>query len=216
MISWSNPDRGAIATSAWRTIAARRHGARSTPSARSAGDAKVHAVGYCLGGTLLAIAAAAMARDGDDRLASVTLFAAQTDFTEAGELTLFINESQLAFLEDMMWEQGFLDTRQMAGAFQLLRSNDLIWSRVVRDYLHGRARADDRPDGVERRCDAHALPHARGISAPALPPQRSCGGPLSRSAGGRSRCATSARRSSPSARSAITWRRGARSTRSIC
>lgn len=100
-------------------------------------DCKVHAVGYCLGGTLLSIAAAAMARDRDERLQSVSLLAAQIDFREAGELTLFINESQVDFLEDLMRSQGYLGTRQMAGAFQLLRSNDLIWSRLIRHYLMG-------------------------------------------------------------------------------
>jgi polyhydroxyalkanoate synthase len=136
MISWRNPgpeDRD-LRLDDYRTL-----GVMAALDAIHAvvPDQKVHAVGYCLGGTLLSIAAAAMARNGDDRLQSITLLAAQTDFTEAGELMLFINESQLSFLEDMMWEQGFLDTTQMAGSFQVLHSNDLIWSGMVREYLMG-------------------------------------------------------------------------------
>lgn len=98
---------------------------------------KVHAVGYCLGGTLLSIAAAAMARDGDQRLASLTLFAAQTDFDEPGELSLFIDESQVSLLEAQMAEAGSLTAAQMAGAFQMLRSYDLLWSQLVNQYLMG-------------------------------------------------------------------------------
>lgn len=101
---------------------------------------KVHATGYCLGGTLLTIAAAAMARDQDDRLASMTLFAAQTDFSEPGELSLFIDESQLNMLEAQMDATGYLKGSQMAGAFQMLRSYDLLWSKMVNDYLLGERR----------------------------------------------------------------------------
>ena len=101
------------------------------------GADRAHLVGYCIGGTLAAIAAAGMARDNDDRLKSLTLFAAQTDFTEPGELGLFIDDSQLALLEDVMFEQGVLESSQMAGTFHLMRSNDLVWSRVINHYLMG-------------------------------------------------------------------------------
>lgn len=120
-------------------------------------DQKVDAVGYCLGGTLLSIAAAALARDGDERLRSLTLLAAGLDFREPGELSLFIGESQLAWLESLMRDKGYLDGAQMTGAFQLLNSNDLIWSRRMREYLLGDRQA--LFDLMAWNADATRLPY---------------------------------------------------------
>ena len=100
-------------------------------------EKKINAVGYCVGGTLLAMAAAYLARKKDERLNSLTLFTTQLDFEEAGELMLFIDDSEIAYLEDLMKAQGYLRKDQMSGAFNMLRSKDLIWSQIVEQYLLG-------------------------------------------------------------------------------
>jgi len=137
MISWKNPDendRGLGMHDYLKMGVMDAIGAASDiTKARG-----IHGVGYCLGGTLLSIAAAAMARDNDARLNTLTLFASEIDFKDPGELSLFIDESQVAWLEDIMWDRGCLDGRQMAGAFTLLNSKDLVWSRMVHDYLMGK------------------------------------------------------------------------------
>src|SRR6056297_1054248 len=141
MISWRNPG-AEDADLGMQTYLDQGPRAAIEHITKATGSAKLHTAGYCLGGTLLSMAAAAMARDGDDRLASMTLLAAQTDFSEPGELSLFINESRVSFLEDLMRVQGYLDAEQMMSAFQMMRSNDLIWSQMVRKFLLGE---DDAP-----------------------------------------------------------------------
>ncbi len=156
VISWRNPD------AADREISMddyRRLGPMAALDAigEIVPDRKVHALGYCLGGTLMAIAAAAMARDGDERLASMTILAAQVDFADAGELTLFIDANGLAYLEDLMWSQGYLDAKQMAGAFTMLNPNDLFWSRLLHEYFFGTRL--DKNDLMAWNADATRLPY---------------------------------------------------------
>lgn len=156
MISWKNPD------ALDRDLGMKDYLRQGVMAALDAVSTvlpkrRVHAVGYCLGGTLLAIAAACLARDRDTRLRSVTLLASEVDFEEPGELSLFIDESQVAYLEDLMWDQGYLDGKQMAGAFTLLNSKDLVWSRVVHDYLIGRRRP--LTDLMAWNADATRLPY---------------------------------------------------------
>ncbi|MCZ8130037.1 MAG: alpha/beta fold hydrolase [Steroidobacteraceae bacterium] len=136
MVSWKNPEPGDRDFGMDDYLTLGLKAAIDAVSAITHGR-KIHATGYCIGGTLLSIGSATLAREGDDRLASVTLFAAQTDFSEPGELSLFINPSQLAMLEAQMAQAGVLDSKQMGGAFQMLRPRDLIWQPMINSYLKG-------------------------------------------------------------------------------
>jgi polyhydroxyalkanoate synthase len=98
---------------------------------------KVNAVGYCLGGTLLSIAAAKMGRDKDDRLASITLLAAQTDFSEPGNIGMFIDQAKVGFIESLMRPSGYLDSAQMSSAFQMIGSADRKWAQMTKEYILG-------------------------------------------------------------------------------
>jgi len=105
--------------------------------ARVTGERRVNAIGYCLGGTLLASTLAHMAKKGDDRIASATFFTTMLDFEESGELGVFIDEEQLQAIEAKMSQRGYLEGAEMADTFNMLRANDLIWSFVVQNYLLG-------------------------------------------------------------------------------
>lgn len=160
MVSWKNPDAG---DRDLKMDDYRRLGVLEALDAVGAvlPRRKVHAVGYCVGGTLLSIAAAALARDGDQRIKTVTLFAAQTDFTDAGELRLFIDEMALHWLDRLMERRGYLDSAQMGAAFSLLRSRDLIWTPLIREYFLGER--SDAFDIMAWNADGTRMPHRMHI-----------------------------------------------------
>ncbi|HLQ13197.1 MAG TPA: alpha/beta fold hydrolase [Steroidobacteraceae bacterium] len=160
MISWRNP------TAADRDLALDdylRLGLRAALDAVSAivGAPRVHMAGYCIGGTLLSIGAAALAREGDRRIASVTLFASQTDFSEPGELAVFISPAQLELLQLLMQRDGVLASERMSAAFALLRAGDLLWAPAINQYLRGeRGSMNDlmawNADGTRMPCRMHS------------------------------------------------------------
>ncbi len=136
-ISWVNPDER-LADKGFEDYLA--HGPLAALDAieKATGEHDVLAVGYCLGGTLLASTLAYLAEVGDPRVAAATLFTTMLDFADPGEVGVFIDEEQLVLLEKKMNETGYLDGAQMASAFTMIRANDLIWSFVVHKYLLGR------------------------------------------------------------------------------
>ena len=137
VISWVNPDE--------------RHGLKNWEAyidegirfgldtvEKATGERQVNAIGYCVGGTLLAAALALFAQEEEDRIKTVTFFTTQVDFTHAGDLKVFVDEEQIASLEVAMSQKGYLDGTKMATAFNMLRAGDLIWPYVVNNYMRGR------------------------------------------------------------------------------
>jgi polyhydroxyalkanoate synthase len=163
MLSWRNPDAGDRDLSLDDYLRLGLLDALRAVGDLSGRKQPVHAMGYCLGGTLLAIAAAALGRSGGvadaaelPPLKSLTLLAAQTDFSEPGELGLFIDESQVGYLDEITNNKGYLTGGQMAGSFQFLHSRDLVWTRRMREYLMGER--EQRTDLMAWNADTTRMP----------------------------------------------------------
>ena len=137
VISWVNPDEK-LADKGFDDYMTEGPLAALDAIEQATSEREVNVIGYCLGGTLLACTLAYMAAKGDDRIKSATFFATMVDFAEAGELSVFIDEEQLAALEERMEKKGYLEARAMATTFNMLRANDLIWSFVINNYLLGK------------------------------------------------------------------------------
>jgi polyhydroxyalkanoate synthase len=138
LISWVNPDKR-LADKGFEDYVREGPLAALDAIKKATGENKVHIIGYCVGGTLLAVTLAQMAARRDQRVLSATFFASQVDFTHAGDLKVFAGEEQIASLERHMAERGYLEGRKMTNAFNLLRSNDLIWPYVINTYFKGKA-----------------------------------------------------------------------------
>jgi polyhydroxyalkanoate synthase len=136
MISWVNPD-ASLSGKRFEDYMIEGYLAALEAIERATGEREVNAVGYCLGGTLLASTLGYMAAKNDDRIKSATFFVTMTDFQEAGELGVFIDEEQLRLMEEKMDKRGYLEGSEMSATFNMLRANDLIWSFVVNNYLMG-------------------------------------------------------------------------------
>jgi polyhydroxyalkanoate synthase len=137
VISWVNPDER-LADKGFEAYMREGIFAALDAIEAATGERVVTAIGYCVGGTLLAVALAFMAEIGDIRISSATFFAAQVDFTDAGDLKVFVDAERLKSMEQRMAEAGYLDGAEMANAFNMLRPNDLIWSYWVNNYLKGK------------------------------------------------------------------------------
>ena len=140
VISWVNPDER-LAQKSFEDYMLEGPLAALDAIDAATGERSVNAVGYCLGGTLLASTLGYLAAHGDDRIASATYFVTLVDFTDVGDMAVFIDEDQIASLEKRMQERGYLEAHDMATSFNMLRANDLIWSFVVNNYLLGKEQA---------------------------------------------------------------------------
>ncbi|MFG1298738.1 class I poly(R)-hydroxyalkanoic acid synthase [Xanthobacter sp. V3C-3] len=138
VISWVNPD-ARLAEKGFEDYMREGIMTALDQVAIASGERQAHAMGYCVGGTLLATTLAYMAATGDDRISSATFLTTQIDFTHAGDLKVFVDEEQLAAIERRMKTMGYLEGSKMASAFNMLRSNDLIWPYVVNNYMKGKA-----------------------------------------------------------------------------
>ncbi|MFB2552070.1 poly(3-hydroxyalkanoate) polymerase subunit PhaC [Ensifer soli] len=136
VISWVNPDER-HAEKDWESYAREGIGFALDTIRQATGEEEVNAIGYCVGGTLLAATLALHAQEGDTRIRTATLFTTQVDFTHAGDLKVFVDEEQIAQIEASMQPNGYLEGSKMATAFNMLRASELIWPYVVNNYLKG-------------------------------------------------------------------------------